>query len=263
MSASPTTPSPQEKHLDRMVALARTFAIREINPDHDAYQRLAKRQGELNTGLTALLRHLMGEVPVYALAKSILGGDFITVGEIMAARPDITYSFEQVAKLAATIPSEDVLRSLKENGYGLMPRPPKAISLLDIRSTRPSYFYSRTGGWYADQAFARDDMTGSGWLAIKKTPVNGSLSKNWDEQNKLLSNVEQVPNVVEMSWFITIFFDVRGVRPFEKVYVRTNSLGSGGTRVYVGFFDVEGLGINDDLDDDRDDHLGLASARKF
>ncbi len=145
MSASPTTSS-QEKHFGRMVALARAHVVQEINPDHAAYQRLFGRQGELNTGLTVLVRRLMREVPTYALAKAVLGGDFITVGEIMAARSDISYSHEQVAKLAATIPSEDVLRSLKENGYGLMPQPPRALSLLDIRSAKPAHFYPKTGG---------------------------------------------------------------------------------------------------------------------
>lgn len=262
MSVSPTTSS-QEKHFSRMVASARAFAIREINPNHDAYQRLAKRQGELNTGLTALLRHLMGEVPIYALAKSILGGDFITIGEIMVARSDIAYSFEQVAKLAATIPSEDVLRSLKENGYGLMPQPPTALSLLDVRRAKPAHFYSETGGWYADQAFAKDERTGTGWLAIKKTPVNGSLDKTLDEQKLLLSSAEYVPNATEASWFITIFCDVRGVRLFENVYVHTSSLDSGCGRATVGFFGAKIFFIHDFWDSNCHGSLGLASAWKF
>jgi len=246
-----------------MVALARAHVVQEINPDHAAYQRLFGRQGELNTGLTVLVRRLMREVPTYALAKAVLGGDFITVGEIMAARSDISYSHEQVAKLAATIPSEDVLRSLKENGYGLMPQPPRALSLLDIRSAKPAHFYPKTGGWYADVEFARDDLTGTGWLAVRKTPVNGSLGRNWNEQNALLSSDERVPNAAEASWFVTTFFDVRGVRLFERVYVRTSSLSSGGGCVHAGGFDAEGLIVDSFQGGNRFAALGLAPAWKL
>lgn len=261
MSVSPTTS--QEKHFGRMVALARAFAIREINPDHDAYQRLSKRQGELNTGLTALVRRLMYETSDYLLAKSILGGDFITAEEIMTARHDVVYSLEQIAELATTIPSVEVLRSLKENGYGLMPQSPDALSIFDIRSAKPANFYLKTNSWYANQAFARDDTTGTGWLAIKKTPVNGSLIRKWDEQNALLSSAEYVPNAAEVSWFITIFCDIRGIRLFEKVYIRTSSLDSCGHHVIVGYFDAEGINIYISWDSDCYDGLGLASARKF
>jgi hypothetical protein len=181
----------------------------------------------------------------------------------MVARPDVVYSPEQIAHLAATIPSEEVLRSLKENGYGLMPQPPKALSLLDIRSTKPAHFYSKTGGWYESVLFAQNDLTGTGWLAIKKTQVANSTNKNWSDQKKIITNAEQVPNAAETSWFITIFFDVRGVRLFENMYVRTSSLDSDGYLVSVGDFGAKGLVVSDVWDHTCHVNLGLACARKF
>ncbi|MES2223789.1 MAG: hypothetical protein V4469_02535 [Patescibacteria group bacterium] len=197
----------------------------------------------------------------YTLAQSILGVDFITPEEVAKARGAI-YTDEQIKALAESLPSEDMLKWCKENGYAVMPAPPQAMSLLDVRSIKSDHFYNKTGWRYADQKFAREDKTSFGWLAIKKTPVSNSASKNWDEQSKLLSALEKVPNAAEMSWFITTYFEVRGVRLFEGVYVRTSSLDSDGNHVLVGGFDSEGLGVDRYWANDRHDVLGVSASRK-
>lgn len=212
--------------------------------------------------LLAGIRRFSMKAPDYALAQSILGEDFITPEEVMKARPNIVYTDEQITALAESLPSEDALKWCKENGYAVMPAPPTAMSTLDVREIQSAHFYSKTGGWYADQKFAREDKTSFGWLLIKKTPVANSTSKTWNEQNKLLSKLETVPNAAEMCWFITTYFEVRGVRLFEGVYVRTSSLVSDGYRVIVGYFDAEGLYVSGWYDDDRNDIIGVASARK-
>lgn len=191
------------------------------------------------------IRRFSAKAPDYGLAQSILGADFITPEEVTKARPSIVYTVEQITALAESLPSEDVLKWCKDNGYAVMPAPPTAMSTLDVREIQSTHFYSKAGGWYADQKFAREDKTSFGWLLIKKTPVSNSTSKNWSEQNKLLSALEKVPNAAEMSWFITTYFEVRGIRLFEGVYVRTSSLDSGGLRVSVGRFDSDGLVVND------------------
>jgi hypothetical protein len=262
MTVSPIT-SEQKQHFEKMLARAVKRARKEANPGRDGMQRLFARGGEFEDWYVAGILRFTAKLPDYTLAKSILGGDFISPEEIMTARPDVVYSPEQIGQLAATIPSEEVLRSLKANGYGLMPNPPEAFPLLAVRTSKPSHFYTKTGGWYEDHPFARNDLTGnSGWTALKKSPVADSTNKNWNEQIKLISGVEYVPNVAEASWFITIFFDVRGVRLFEKVYVRTSSLDSDGDRVLVGYFGAVGLRVISGWDSSRRSFLGLASARK-
>ncbi|MES2409145.1 MAG: hypothetical protein V4509_02475 [Patescibacteria group bacterium] len=197
----------------------------------------------------------------YTLAQSILGVDFITPEEVAKARGAI-YTDEQIKALAESLPSEDMLKWCKENGYAVMPAPPQAMSLLEIQEIKPDHFYSKTKEWYGDQKFAREDKTSFGWLAIKKTPVSNSTSKNWDEQSKLLSALEKVPNAAEMSWFITTYFEVRGVRLFESIYVWTSSLGSDGGRVVVGLFDSAGLGVGYYSGNGRRDNLGVSASRK-
>ena len=209
------------------------------------------------------IRRFSAKAPDYSLAQSILGADFITPEEVTKARPSIVYTDDQITALAESLPSEDILKWCKDNGYAVMPPPPTAMSTLDVRGIWSARFYWKMGGWYADQKFAREDKTSFGWLLIKKTPVSGSTSKTWNEQNKLLSALEKVPNVAEMSWFITTYFEVRGVRLFEGIYVRTSSLNSAGSRVYLGYFDADGLYVSDFWDGRRYSYLGVSAARKF
>lgn len=208
------------------------------------------------------IRRFSAKAPDYGLAQSILGTDFITPEEVTKARSNVVYTGDQITALAESLPSEDVLKWCKDNGYAVMPAPPRACSMLDVREIQSAHFYSKTGGWYFDQKFAREDKTSFGWLMIKKAPVQNSTSKTWDEQGKLLSALERVPNAAEMSWFITTYFEVRGVRLFESIYVRTSSIDSGGDRVRVGSFDAEGPSVDSWFDGYRDGDIGVSSARK-
>ncbi len=201
------------------------------------------------------------KAPDYRLAQSILGADFITPEEVTKARGAIVYTVEQITALAG-LPSEDVLKWCKDNGYAVMPAPPTAMSTLDVREIQSAHFNSKTGGWYADQKFAHEDKTSFGWLLIKKTPVSNSTGKTWNDQNKLLSALEKAPNAAEMGWFITTYFEVRCIRLFEGVCVRTSSLGSGGGRVVVGGFDSGGLYVSNAWFDNHGDDFGLSAARK-
>lgn len=229
--------------------------------EEDSAQILNEHPGFAAYLLTGI-RRFSTKAPDYTLAQSILGADFITPEEVSSARTSIVYTDEQITALAETLPPQDVLKWCKCNGYAVMPAPPNAMSLLDVREIQSAHFYSKTGGWYSDQKFAREDKTSSGWLAIRKTPVPNSTSKNWKEQGELLSALEHVPNAAEMSWFITTYFEVRGTRLFESIYVRTSSLNSVGDRVRVGGFVPVGLVVAYYWRGNRYEDLGVSSARK-
>jgi len=230
--------------------------------DEDSEQRLNEHPG-FAAYLLAGIRRFGAKAPDNALAQSILGADFITPEEVTSARPRIVYTDEQITALAESLPSEDVLKWCKDNDYAVMPAPPQAYSLLDVCEIQSAHFYSKTGGRYSDHKFAREDKTSFGWLAIKKTPFANSTRKSWTDQNKLLSALEQVPNAAEMSWFITTYFEVRGIRLFEGVYVLTSSCISDGVRrVGVGSFASDGLYVSSWRDGHRDGYFGLSAARK-
>lgn len=201
--------------------------------------------------------------PLNRSAQSILGADFITPEEITKARPSIGYAAAQIAALTESLPSEDVLNWCKENGYAVMPAPPIAMSILDVRVIQPAHFYFKAGAWYDDREFAHDDRTSFGWLLIKKTPAVNSIGKKWQDRDKFLSALERVPNAAEMSWFITTYFEVRGVRLFGDAHVRTSSLGVQDSHITVGGFGFDGFNVFDFWDNEtRGSVFGLSAARK-
>lgn len=216
------------------------------------------------TYLATGIRRFSVKMPRYAvLSRSILGADFITPEEVVAVRPGIVYTTDQIRTLVENRPSLEVLAWCNENAYAVMPAPPVAMSMLDIRAIKPRSFYSKEDGRYAGQKFAHEDKTSFGWLMIKRTCISRSKGETWENQNRLLSRFERVPNVAEMSWFITTYFEVCSVHLFKGGYVRTSSLSSAG-RVAIGAecFVSGGIDVYGWKGDKRNDYIGLSAAWK-
>jgi len=263
MTTARSITSEQRIQYKRFVEDGGRKALRQASLDKESLQRLFKRGGEFQAHILEGIQRFSAKQPDYTLAQSVLGTDFITPEEIAKAR-GVVYSPEQIESLGNTIPPEDTLRWCRDNGFMLVAGPPRPMSLLEIRDLKNEYLYSKTGGWYSNdkEKFSRDDKATTKWLKLRKGPVPNSTSKNWSEQQSLLSEVEYVPNAAEATWGVTSYKAVRGVYLLPNVYVRTSSLVSDGNRVYVGFFDAEGLRVHLHWDDYRDDFIGLASARK-
>ncbi|KKT32630.1 MAG: hypothetical protein UW19_C0018G0052 [Candidatus Moranbacteria bacterium GW2011_GWF2_44_10] len=204
-----------------------------------------------------------GVVMSYNDVRTILGQDFITPEEIAIARK-LTYGDDVLQYFTETLPSEEVLQWLRDNGFVLIAGPPSPMSLLEVRDLNAQLLYTKSGGWYAEakQKFSRDDKVVSEWLMLRKGVVPKSTSKTWDEQQKLLSEAECVPNAPETTWGETTYKKVRNTWLFSNIYARTSSVVSVGYRVYVGYSANGGVLVNGYWDDDRYDFLGLASARK-
>ena len=166
----------------------------------------------------------------------------------------------QLAALSEVPFSEETLTACKDTHVLLAFFP---MSILDIRakvkSEHDRLFYDQS--WYNKEAFAKDKGE-VGWHLIRKTPVDNSTSKSWDEQQALLGKDDETPRAVVMVYTIIGHFKSTGERLFEKIWVRCSDLGSVGSRVNVGSFGAEGLSVDNDWDGSRNDDLGLSSARK-
>lgn len=197
------------------------------------------------------------------LVVDALGNDFISPQEITAAR-GLTYSAEQVTELERTLPNQETLEWLKCNDYYLVAGSPREMSLLDVRKLERSYFFSKEGGWYANEtvAFAKSEKVTCRWYMLRKGIVPNSTSKTWSEQQGLLSNIETTPTAVELAWGMTVYKAVRGVYLLGSVYARTSSVYSNGDHVRVGVFGGDGLGVSGWIDGDRYDVVGVSSSRK-
>ena len=254
--------SEQQKQFDRFVEDALTKALKEVTPDKDGLQRLIERGGEFQTYIVAGIARFTAKMPDYDLARTILGKDFISPENVMKSRKAIVYTDDQLAQFGDTVPKPEVLEWCRDNGYILVAGPNRPMSLLEVRDLKRGHFYSKEGGWYAEQKFAENDKADTRWILLRKEPVPGSTSKNWNEQQALLSDDEVTPNVAEVAWCVTTFKAVRNTYLLPSVYVRTSSLVSDGNRVNVGDFDAKGLNVNNYWDDNRNGNLGVSAVRQ-
>lgn len=180
----------------------------------------------------------------------------------MKSRKGIVYTDEQLSQFGDTVPSQEALEWCRDNGYILIAGPNRPMSLLEVRSLKKDYFYSKEGGWYFEQAVAQNDKAETRWIMLRKEPVPQSTSKNWNEQQALLSEDEVTPNVAEVAWCVTTYKAVRNTYLLSSVYVRTSSLDSDGDRVFVGSFGAKGLSVYSYWGGYRRGYLGVSAARK-
>src|ERR1035437_289375 len=135
---------------------------------------------------------------------------------------------------------------------------PNSIVGLWRRFSRQNMFYSQD---YSDQSFANHSGK-AGWQLVCKTPVAGSMSKTWREQQDLLAYDEETPTAQFMVYTMIGYFLATGERLFNGSWVRCWDRDSDGCHVDTGHFDLEGIqvyGWNNDLCHSQ---LGIASVKK-
>lgn len=192
------------------------------------------------------------------LAREIMGKNFFSVEEAVqyfGVKP----TRAQLSALSEIPFTEAELREVKDTHVLVAVFP---LSILEIRDkVERNLFYSYEGAWYNKEAFAKD-RGDARWQLVRKTPVENSTNKTWQEQQTLLSNKEETPKAQVMVYTIIGHFLATGERLFERTYVRCSDLDSDGYRVYVGHFDSDGLHVFYYWDGHRYYYLGLSSARK-
>jgi len=191
-------------------------------------------------------------------AREIMGRNFFGVEEAIKYF-GVNPTSQQTVALSEIPFSEAVLEQSK-NTHVLVAI--FSLSILEIRGKvqDKGLFYNQD--WYNKQSFAKERGEVI-WQLVRKTPVDNSTSKNWQEQQALLGKANEVPTAQVMVYTIIGHYLATGERLFEHIYVRTSSVDSDGFRVDLGRFDSSGLNFNGWWDDTRLGNLGLASARKF
>jgi hypothetical protein len=257
--------SNQEKQFLRFVEDASYRALKEVNPDKDGLQRLIEHGGEFQAYLKTGISLFTAKAPDYDLARTILGKDFVSPEDIMKSFKDIVYTYYQLAQFGNTVPSQELLEWCRDNSYMLIAGPNCPMSLLEIRSLKKYFFFSKEGedSWYDEQAFARKEKVETRWIMIRKEPAPKSISWNWYEQQDSLSEMEVVPNVAEVVWCATICKAVWNFFLLPNVYVRTSSRVSDGVSVIVSYPGARGIDVRKEWDERRCSNLGVSASRKF
>ncbi len=201
-----------------------------------------------------------------ARAREIMGTNFFGIEEAVK-HFGVSLSRRQIAYMSEIPFSEATLEACKDTHLLVAVTP---ISVVEIRTKmaevklpkgQKSFLCHQD--WYDGQAFANEKGQLEWWL-VHKTPVPDSLTKTWEQQQRLLDeNIEETPKAQTMVYAIIGHFLTTGELLFEEVWVRCSDLGSGGCRVDVGRFDAGGLRVNNNWDGYAYGYLGLASSRKF
>ena len=208
----------------------------------------------------ALLPSVIGLTTIQKLAREIMGKNFFGVEEAVQ-HFGVTPTRAQLSALAEIPFTEAELRECKDTHVLVAVF---QMSILDVRGKdEQKLFYSQEDAWYNEQVFAKQKGNRTFWQLVRKTPVDNSTSKTWDEQQTLLVKNEETPTARVMVYTIIGHFLATGERLFENIYVRCSDVVSNGYRVVVGNFDAGGLNVSSYWDDHRHSRIGVASAQKF
>ena len=190
-------------------------------------------------------------------AREIMDKNFFGVEETIR-HFGVNPTRQQLAALSEIPFSEAVLEQSKDTHVLVAVFP---LSILEIRGKVDSeLFYDQS--WYNKESFAKErgEVT---WQLVRKTSVDNSTSKNWQEQQALIAKDDEVPSAQVMVYTIIGYYLATGERLFKYIHVRTFSVDSDGHRVAVGRFVSGGLSISGRWDGHRRGYLGVLSARKF
>ena len=194
------------------------------------------------------------------MGKNMLGPD------VAIKHFGIQATKQELAALSEIPFSEETLVACKDTHILVAVPVPSILAIRNgvaktkLSNGQKSLFYKQD--WYDKEAFAKAKGEFR-WHLVRKTPVDNSTGKNWDEQQALLGKDEETPSAQVMVYTIIAYFLVTGERLFEGVYVRCSDLSTRTATVSaVGCFVAVGLRVGNSWDSVRDDRLGVASARK-
>ncbi|HXK32089.1 MAG TPA: hypothetical protein VJ378_01275, partial [Candidatus Paceibacterota bacterium] len=172
-------------------------------------------------------------------AREIMGKNFFGVEEAVK-HFGVNPTRQQLAALSEIPFSEAVLEQSKNTRVLVAVFP---LSILEVRGkVEHKLFYNHEDAWYNKQSFAKERGEVN-WQLVCKTPVDNSISKNWQEQQALIAKDDEVPSAQVIVYTIIGHYLATGERLFEHIYVRTSSVDSGGHRVSVGYFVSGGLDV--------------------
>lgn len=266
---TPPTSKVTDDQLAKWEQLTRDL-VRRNDMDSDGFQAFMGYPhlgAEMDKIVRKALKNAKKPTPVIVIeltdsqqrAKAIMGKNFF--GPEEAANHFKAGFTQEQSDALATVPfSDEVLEACKDKHVLVAGYP---MTILNVRAkAKRGLFYSYGDSWYNNQKFAKDEQVEVRWYLIRKTPVDNSTSKNWNEQQALLAAEEETPKACVVVYTIIGHFLNTGERLFENIYVRCSDIDSDGDSVLVGHFNSDGLFVGRFWDDIRISDLGL-SARKL
>ncbi len=239
----------------------------------DKYNKSWQFRREITNFILSLIGNKKRQKIAYEMPMDILGENNFITPEKITKKTEIKYSESQMALIYASLPQDEGwFKTSAEKNIILHPGTSYPMNLFDVRDIKPSNFHSEEGTlWtrekekeflsainYANYA----NLQGyENWYALKKTAVECSLGKTWQDQQELILPDEFVPNVAQLAFSMSIIEQVVGIYLFSHCYMKTDSKDLDGCRLCLGYFDgrirVKGSWDHEALD------IGLSVYRKL
>jgi hypothetical protein len=158
-----------------------------------------------------------------AVAKALLGDNFISPDELNAQNVCCRYTLQQLSELAKSLPSLLAINWLRENDYFLMPGPAVTMTLRNIYQEFREHFQQTwttgDGPWFMHQEhefLATDVVKPATWLAVykKSSQTLNQPQPNTDEEDDIRHQA-LLMNAAEVTYVLAACAQLRGVDVFS------------------------------------------------
>jgi hypothetical protein len=242
--------------------------LARLRSDKDYAHRVAEFM--LRGGIDGSVHH--------KLARATMGQNFFGVEE-WATLYGANFSKKQLREVNEFPWGEDILNSpcpfnkgkaIRETHFAFLGLEKLNIDPLTIlkfqglhpASGQPRFASYAPDSWYSQQEFAAKTAK-LRWYLLLASIVPNSTNTAWSDQLAMLTAGYEVPTAIEEVSKDILTYRKTGVYLNPSVYARVKDTTSGGSRVTVGYFDSNGLDVNDWDDDGYYGHIGLAASRKL
>lgn len=167
--------------------------------------------------------------------RTVLGDDFISPEQVAGAY-GWTYTDEQLAHFTGTRPDLKTLLWLHDNGYMLVPGPVSDAKMFEVVDFDGNFFSRGLKSRYPQNKhkyLQTDVVQGGQWLRLRKGEVPNSQDRNLNEQLRLVTSPEFVPNAVEVIYAAIVYRRVNGINILPNFCVRTSSVSLGGKPITI------------------------------
>ncbi len=211
-------------------------------------------------------------------ARDIMGKNFFGI-EDWATLYGANFSQKQLREVAEFPWSEDILNStcplcgktVKDCHFaflGLDRLNGKPLTILKFQelypvTAQPRFASYISDSWYSEEKFVAETTMSLRWYLLHTNIVPKSEDKTFDEQKAMLPAEYEVPSAIAEVSKDLLVFKKTGVYANSSRYGWCIDLFSGGCRVRVGIFIVDGLHVNGFGDESRDHSIGVATSRKL
>ncbi|UZE93410.1 MAG: hypothetical protein IB617_01080 [Candidatus Nealsonbacteria bacterium] len=215
-----------------------------------------------------------GEAAIIARQRrvqKIMGKNFFGVEEV-AKYFGIQLTKEELSKIAEIPFSDKTLQECKDTHILFLginrDKEGKPLTIHRFKEMFPENgqpkFYSYQGSWYDKEEFANKETPELRWYLMRKSILEESRSKTYEQQEKLLKENEERERAIVYVYEMLLMFKATGERLFkDDDCVWCKDIDVAGFHVYIGEFGLEDFSVGYWWGDDGWDNMGLAPARKF